>query len=166
MGMAVFTDAFIDALGLSRTELSMAYLMGTIGSSLFLTAAGRWYDRFGGRIMIAGASLALGIMVFFISVTDLIAAFFGGGLVLTFVLIMTGYFGVRFFGQGVLTSCSRNVLLRWFVKRRGLVSGIRGVFVSFGFSLRHCSLPGLSYSSNGVVLCGCWRFWWVLFLPF
>ena len=57
MGMAVFTDAFIDALGLSRTELSMAYLMGTIGSSLFLTAAGRWYDRFGGRIMIAGASL-------------------------------------------------------------------------------------------------------------
>ncbi|MBC8271960.1 MAG: MFS transporter [Gammaproteobacteria bacterium] len=143
MGMAVFTDAFIDALGLSRTELSMAYLMGTIGSSLFLTAAGRWYDRFGGRIMIAGASLALGIMVFFISVTDLIAAFFGGGLVFTFVLIMTGYFGVRFFGQGVLTSCSRNVLLRWFVKRRGLVSGIRGVFVSFGFSVAPLFLAGI-----------------------
>jgi OFA family oxalate/formate antiporter-like MFS transporter len=48
---------------------------------------------------------------------------------------MIGYFGVRFFGQGVLTSCSRNVLLHWFVKRRGLVSGVRGVFVSFGFSL-------------------------------
>ncbi len=135
MGMAVFTDAFIDALGLSRTELSLAYLMGTIGSSLFLTAAGRWYDRFGGRVMITGASLALGVMVFFISITDRIASFVGGGLIPTFVLIMAGYFGVRFFGQGVLTSCSRNVLLLWFVKRRGLVSGIRGVFVSLGFSL-------------------------------
>jgi len=135
MGMAVFTDAFIDALGLSRTELSMAYLIGTIGSSLFLTAAGRWYDRFGGRVMIAGASAALGVMVFFISMTDLMAASVGGGLIPTFLLIMLGYFGVRFFGQGVLTSCSRNVLLLWFVKRRGLVSGIRGVFVSIGFSL-------------------------------
>ncbi|MFT4721919.1 MAG: OFA family oxalate/formate antiporter-like MFS transporter, partial [Candidatus Azotimanducaceae bacterium] len=33
MGMAVFTDAFIDGLGLTRTELSMAYLVGTVGSS-------------------------------------------------------------------------------------------------------------------------------------
>jgi len=135
MGMAVFTDAFIDALGLSRTQLSMAYLIGTIGSSLFLTSAGRWYDRFGGRIMIAGASVALGLMVLFISLTDLMAAFLGGGQATTFILIMMGYFGVRFFGQGVLTSCSRNVLLLWFVKRRGLVSGVRGVFVSFGFSV-------------------------------
>jgi OFA family oxalate/formate antiporter-like MFS transporter len=135
MGMAVFTDAFIDALGLSRTQLSMAYLIGTIGSSLFLTTAGRWYDRYGGRIMIAGASVALGLMVLFISVTDRMASFFGGGMLPTFILIMLGYFGVRFFGQGVLTSCSRNILMLWFVKRRGLVSGIRGVFVSFGFSV-------------------------------
>jgi cyanate permease len=48
---------------------------------------------------------------------------------------MLGYFGVRFLGQGVLTSASRNVLLLWFNKRRGLVSSIRGIFVSFGFSL-------------------------------
>ena len=135
MGMAVFTDTFIEVLGLSRTELSMAYLIGTIGSSIFLTAAGRWYDRFGARVMITVASLALGLMVWFISVADLLATALGGSTVVTFMLIMLGYFGVRFFGQGVLTSSSRNVLLVWFVKRRGLVSGVRGVFVSFGFSL-------------------------------
>ena len=50
-------------------------------------------------------------------------------------LILIGYFGVRFLGQGVLTSASRNILLIWFVKRRGLVSGVRGVFVSLGFAL-------------------------------
>jgi len=132
MGMAVFTDPLIDAMGLTRTELSMAYLGGTIASSLFLTRAGRWYDRYGGRLMITLASIALGLMVFFISITDILMHALGGG---GFMLILLGYFGVRFFGQGILTSCSRNVLLLWFVRRRGLVTGIRGIFVSFGFSI-------------------------------
>ena len=62
MGMAVFTDTFIEVLGLSRTELSMAYLFGTVGSSFFLTSAGRWYDQLGGRIMIAVSAAALAII--------------------------------------------------------------------------------------------------------
>ena len=132
MGMAVFTDAFIDTLGMSRTELSMAYLFGTVGSSLFLTRAGKLYDIHGGRIMITLSSLVLGLMVLFLSFVDVMADLLGGG---AFVLMLIGYFGVRFSGQGVLTSCSRNVLLHWFVKRRGLVTGIRGIFVSFGFSI-------------------------------
>jgi cyanate permease len=135
MGMAVFTDAFIDGLGLTRTQLSIAYLVGTVGSSLFLTRAGRWYDIYGARLMITLSSLLLGLMVAFISISDLLADWLGGGIVVSFSLIMLGYFGVRFLGQGVLTSCARNVLLLWFVKRRGLVSGVRGVFVSLGFAL-------------------------------
>ncbi|MFP6804792.1 MAG: MFS transporter [Pseudomonadales bacterium] len=135
MGMAVFTEPFIEAFGLTRTQLSMAYLFGTIGSSLFLTQAGRWYDRLGGRIMIAASSLALGLMVVYISFVDVLSSWLGGHTLVTFILILLGFFGVRFFGQGVLTSCSRNVLMLWFVKRRGLVSGLRSVFVSFGFSL-------------------------------
>ncbi len=135
MGMAVFTDPFIEVLGLTRTELSLAYLFGTVGSSLFLTKAGRWYDKYGGRIMITLSSIALGIMVYYVSMVDKLSQMFGGHTWVAFGLIFLGYFGVRFFGQGVLTSCSRNVMLLWFVKRRGLVSGIRGVFVSFGFSL-------------------------------
>ena len=135
MGMAVFTDPFIEVFDLTRTQLSMAYLFGTIGSSLFLTQAGRWYDRLGGRIMIVLSSFALGLMVLYISAVDVISELLGGHTAVTFVLILLGFFGVRFFGQGVLTSCSRNVLLLWFVKRRGLVSGVRSVFTSFGFSL-------------------------------
>lgn len=148
MGMAVFTDHLIDALGLSRTQLSMAYLVGTVGSSLFLTRAGRWYDRLGGRLMIALSSIALAIMILFISVTDSLAASFGGGALLSFLFISVGYFGVRFFGQGVLTSASRNVLLVWFEKRRGLVSSARGVFVSLGFSLAPLALAWLISQSG------------------
>jgi OFA family oxalate/formate antiporter-like MFS transporter len=135
MGMAVFTDTFIEVLDLSRTQVSMAYLVGTVASSLFLTRAGRWYDRFGGRVMIAGSAAALGLMVLLISGVDVLSAVLGGSTFVTFALLLIAFFGVRFFGQGVLTSCSRNVLLMWFVKRRGLVSGIRSVFVSFGFAI-------------------------------
>lgn len=135
MGMAVFTDTFIEVLDLTRTQVSMAYLIGTVASSLFLTRAGRWYDIYGGRIMIAGSAAALGLMVLVISSVDLISTLLGGSTAVTFGLLLAAFFGVRFFGQGVLTSCSRNVLLLWFVKRRGLVSGIRSVFVSFGFAI-------------------------------
>ena len=39
-------------------------------------------------------------------------------------------------GQVAGTTCTaRNVLLLWFIRRRGLVSGVRGVFLSLGFSL-------------------------------
>ena len=143
MGLAVFTDSFIEVLGLTRTELSLAYLVGTVGSSLFLARAGRWYDLFGGRTMITISSLVLSLMIVYISFVDSLSTMLGGSSFISFFLIMIGYFGVRFFGQGILTSCSRNVLLLWFVKKRGLVGGIRSVFVSLGFSIAPLFLAGL-----------------------
>ena len=140
MGMAVFADTFIAELGLTRTELSTAYLFGTVGSALILPRAGRWYDRYGARFMLVGSCLILGTTLMFISGIDVVSALLAGvfGIPLawfTFPLILLGYFGVRFSGQGVLTSASRNVLLVWFERRRGMVSGVRGVFVSLGFSI-------------------------------
>ena len=143
MGLAVFTNSFMEVLGLSRTELSLAYLIGTIGSSLFLARAGRWYDLFGGRIMITLSSIFLSLMILYISFVDILSIYLGSSVLVSFILIMIGYFGVRFFGQGVLTSCSRNVLLLWFIKKRGLVGGIRNIFVSLGFSLAPLFLAGL-----------------------
>lgn len=140
MGMAVFTDTFIEHFELSRSQLSFAYLCGTVGSAVLLTRAGRLYDRVGARIMVVGSSVCLGLLVAFISMVDRMGGMLAGllGLSLSTVtlpLILFGYFGVRFSGQGVLTSASRNVLLLWFERRRGLVAGIRGVFVSLGFSV-------------------------------
>ncbi|MEE4280865.1 MAG: MFS transporter, partial [Pseudomonadales bacterium] len=140
MGMAVFADTFIAEFGLTRTELSTAYLFGTVASAFTLPRAGRWYDQWGARVMLVAAPAFLGIMLVLISGIDWLAGLLVGVFALplawiTFPLILLGYFGVRFSGQGVLTSASRNVLLVWFEKRRGLVSGLRGVFVSLGFSI-------------------------------
>ena len=140
MGMAVFADAFIEITGLSRTELSLAYMLGTISSALFLTRAGRFYDEYGPRLVLVSASLLLGASVIFISLVDVISLWLTdllgiNTIAVTFCLMVVGYFGVRFSGQGVMTSASRNMLLVWFERKRGLVSGVRGVIVSLGFSL-------------------------------
>lgn len=137
MGMAVFTEPFMEAFSLGRTELATAYFFGTTASSLFLTRAGRWYDRYQARTMMVGASVVLSAVLVFMSGIDVLIAPLGDGWrgTLAFALVLVGYFGVRFTGQGVLTSVSRNVLLVWFERRRGLVSGVRGVFVSLGFSV-------------------------------
>ena len=140
MGMAVFADAFMQATGLSRTELSFAYMLGTLASSMFLTRAGRFYDAYGPRLLLIGVSLLLGCSIVFISLVDVMSEGAAQALqmdttVLAFVLMVVGYFGVRLSGQGVMTSASSNMLLVWFERKRGLVTGARGVFVSLGFSL-------------------------------
>ncbi|MFK7916238.1 MAG: MFS transporter [Pseudomonadales bacterium] len=140
MGMGVFTDSFIEAFGLSRTELSIAYFWGTLGSALLLTRAGRAYDRYGARVMIVASSIMLGLVLLVLANLDRVAFASATWLGIsagwiTMPMIFLCYFGVRFAGQGVLTSASRNVLLVWFERRRGIVSGVRGVFVSLGFSI-------------------------------
>jgi cyanate permease len=48
---------------------------------------------------------------------------------------MTGlFFLLRFSGQGILTLCSRNMVMKWFDRRRGIASGVIGVAVGYGFA--------------------------------
>ena len=117
MGMAVFADAFIEITGLSRTELSLAYMLGTISSALFLTRAGRFYDEYGPRLVLVSASLLLGASVIFISLVDVISLWLTdllgiNTIAVTFCLMIVGYFGVRFSGQGVMTSVA--AICCWF----------------------------------------------------
>ena len=148
MGLAVFTDWFIDAFGLTRTQLAIAYFFGTVGSALILTHAGKLYDRFGARIMVVASSLLLCVVLLYISIVDhmgqAISRSLGVQLAwVSFPLVLVGYFGARFAGQGVLYSAANNMLLVWFERRRGLVTGIRGIFVSLGFSIAPLLLAAL-----------------------
>ena len=142
MGVATFTDHLIGALKFNRNELSTAYLIGTIASSFMLTKAGKWYDRIGARWLGVIITLLLGTVLIFLSQVDRIA--FGLGhllsvgdlqFYLSFLVIVTGFFLLRFSGQGVLTMLSRNMMMKWFSQKRGLANGISSVFVSLGFAV-------------------------------
>lgn len=140
MGVAPFTDALIAHLGLSRQQLSLAYMLGTIASALLLTRAGTLYDRLGARVVGTAACVGLGSVLLALSRVDKIAAGLGAAVgalsaaSAAMCVMVVGFFLLRFFGQGVLTLVSRNMIMKWFERRRGLAMGICGVFTSLGFS--------------------------------
>jgi MFS family permease len=141
MGVSVFTENLLDDLEINRNNLSLAYLIGTLGSGLMITRAGKLYDRYGARLMAFIAAAVLGLMLLYLTQVDALVGFLYDNLNLvntaltTFILMSFGFWGIRFFGQGLLTMVSRNMVMKWFDKKRGLANGIMGVFVAFGFSL-------------------------------
>lgn len=134
MGVGVFTDYLIEALHLSRTELSNAYFLGTITSSFFLPFAGQFLDRFGARILVVIACLGLGGSLLMLSCSDLVLHALGGGMLSGMLISFVVFLCIRFFGQGCLTMVSRVMVGKWFNHRRGLATAIMGVFMTIGFN--------------------------------
>ncbi|WP_299485097.1 MFS transporter [Acaryochloris sp. IP29b_bin.137] len=160
MGVSVFTDYLIQATGVSRLQLSNAYLIGTVTSGLLLPFGGVFLDRFGTRLSVVLASVWLGLTLGYMSVCDRIAIslslalHFPNSTYIAFGLLVLGFTSLRFSGQGMLTLSSRNTLGKWFDKRRGLASGIAGIFISFGFA----ATPSLL---NAWIEAVTWRWAWV-----
>ena len=139
IGFSVFTDRLIETLRLSRVQLSAAYMVGTALSGLLVGKAGKLYDRYGARSVAMGASASLGLVLVFLTRIGVWSKNIAAGWTLDYtvvamILTILGIFALRFFGQGVLTLTSRNMVMKWFEARRGFANGFLGVFVAFGFS--------------------------------
>ena len=140
MGVGVYTDFLIQNSHLNRIQISMAYMTGTILSSLLLPLAGRYYDLVGGRIMIVFAGIGMGISLLLfaesLTIIHLVHSLLPNISILTSELLVITliFLLLRQFGQGIMAMVSRNTLAKWFERRRGMVSGISGIFVAFSFS--------------------------------
>lgn len=149
VGVSAFTDSLLDALDLTRSQLSFAYLIGTLGSAFLLSRAGRVYDRRGARFVGTVAAFGLAATLVLMSLTAGITAGLAAALpfipsaAVAFVVITVGFFLLRFSGQGVLTLASRNMVMEWFERRRGLANAIMGISISFGFSYAPRIFDGL-----------------------
>ncbi len=151
MGVGVFTDALIKTLHLSRTQLSTAYMLGTIGSALMLPYAGAMLDRWGVRTMIVIASLGLGLATTALANVDRILGDPAAASVLTTIAVtFVCFMFMRFFGQGCLAMVSRVAIGKWFEHRRGLATAVATLFMAFGFN----SSP---YALNAMVGAFGWR---------
>ncbi len=161
MGVSVFTDHLIRVTGLDRLELSYTYLVGTLASSLLLPRGGVYLDHHGARMtgVVACVVVAatLGIMTQLDVIAAAISAVAGieesawvaaGVLTLSFMML-------RFSGQGMLTMSARTMMAKWFERRRGLASGISGVFVAGGFAIAPVFLQWL-------IDLGGWRGAWLI----
>ncbi|MDH3605805.1 MAG: MFS transporter [Acidimicrobiia bacterium] len=123
IGVSVFVDPMIEALDLTRSQVSAAYLIGTLLGALALPSTGRWIDRMGARRAMTLIGLAFG--------TGLIAMSGVGG----FITLALGYSLIRWLGQGSLSLVSTVAVTHWFERRRGLVFGLMMTGVSALMSL-------------------------------
>lgn len=112
VGLSVFVDPLINDLHLTRTQISTAYLIGTLTGAAALPWVGRALDRWGVRRLAIVIAAGFGAVLVGLSwVTDLVG--------LTF-----GYVAVRLAGQGALTLVATTAVALWFDRRRGTASGI------------------------------------------
>jgi MFS family permease len=143
IGVSVFVDPFIDDLGLTRSSVSTAYLIGTLIAALGLPMVGAQIDRLGAR----RAMMAIGIG-------------FGAALVAMsgvqgFTTLIVGFVAIRLLGQGSLTLVSTISVTHWFDRRRGTAMGIFATGTRVLMSLVPVGL------SVAIVTLG-WRTAWVI----
>lgn len=137
-GVSVFTDIIIKELELTRLQISSAYMLGTAAGGFLLPWGGILFDQFGARRSATFSTLGLGIAALFFSQTDRVAYALRlltkseEGWLIEFFVISCCFFLLRYFGQGMLTLSSRNMIALWFDRFRGMilsVSGVMGVLV-------------------------------------
>ncbi len=141
-GVNVFNDELIAALGLTRSQVALAYFLGTATSGILIFWAGRIYDVIGARRLMVAASVGLGLSLFYLSVVDWlpkeVAGLFGREEPSRWMLIGSltfGFFAIRFTGQGFVTMAARNMVAKWWRYHRGKVLPFSGIGVSVCFSL-------------------------------
>jgi MFS family permease len=143
IGVSVFVDHFIADLGLSRSQVSTAYLIGTLLAAGGLPYVGRRIDQAGVRKAMTGIALAFGLALVAMSGVQ------------GFLLLTVGFVAIRLFGQGSLSLVSTVSVTLWFDKRRGTALGIYNTTQSILMSL----VPvGLSF----VIAGWGWRPAWII----
>jgi MFS family permease len=142
VGVSVFIDPMMDALALTRTQISTAYLIGTLTSSATMPRVGLLADRLGSRVGMAISGGLLGVALFAMAGV--------GGL----VALTLGFTAIRLFGQGALSLVATNAVAPWFERRRGLAMGIT---TAVGSSL----MALVPIGSESLIERVGWRWTWV-----
>lgn len=129
--ISVFLDPMIADIGVSRTAISTAYLVGTLIGAIALPSIGRLVDRFGVRTATACIGAGLGAAL---AILAMASSIFG---------LAVGFIGIRMLGQGSLTLAASALVSRWYDKRRGFMLGIQAALGAGLISLSPVALERL-----------------------
>lgn len=128
IGVSAFIDPMKDSLGISRSAISTAYLIGTLCGAIALPRIGRWVDRVGIKYAMTLVGTGFACVVVLTSTVQGI------------VMITLAFIGLRMLGQGGLSLIAATGVALWFERRRGLalaVSATLGIsmlsFAPLGF---------------------------------
>lgn len=122
-GVSTFIDPMIADLGVDRSSISTAYLIGTMTGALVVPRIGGLIDKWGVRRCTLAIGAAFGAVL-------LAMAAIGG-----FAGLLFGFMGIRSLGQGALGLAATTAAARWFERRRGRALGIVTAVGTAGISL-------------------------------
>jgi MFS family permease len=152
--VSVLIGPLVEDLGVSRTLISTAYLIGTVAGSAALPLVGRAMDRRGARPVLLVVGAVFGAVLVALSTVSGIVG------------LTAGFVGIRFAGQGALTLVATTLVAYHVERRLGTAIGIVTAVGSAGISLVPIALEALvaehgfrtAWLVQGVVV-------WVLILP-
>ena len=121
--VSVFNPSLREALDLSLSQLTGAYMLGTVLASLPQSYIGQWADRVGIRKMLFLIITLVSLACVFISQVN------------SLPMLFFSFLFLRMFGQGALELLSVNMLPMWFRNKLGTVSGIKNVVLSLMIGL-------------------------------
>lgn len=143
IGVSVFVDHFIADLGLSRSGVSTAYLIGTLTAAFVLPTVGRQIDSRGVRRGMTAIGVAFAVALALMSGVQ------------GFATLAAGFVLIRLLGQGSLSLVSTVAVTLWFRTRRGFVLGILATGTGMLMSL-------VPIGSNAVIDAVGWRSAWLV----
>ena len=122
-GISVFNESFRHDLQLSHTQVTAAYMLGTLLASFPVWFVGALMDRYGIRRP-----------MFFV------VLLFGAACVLTsqvnsLFMLFCAFLFLRMLGQGALSLLSSNTLSMWFDTRLGTAAGIMSLGTASAFAV-------------------------------
>lgn len=121
--VSVFIDPMISDLGVGRSAISTAYLVGTLTGALAMPLVGRLLDRFGVRRVMSVIGLVFA------------AALCALSLVSELVGLTAGFVLIRMAGQGALGLTATTAVALWFTRRRGTAMGLVSAIGASAISL-------------------------------
>jgi len=115
LGVSIFNPSIQGALGISVSQLTGAYMIGTLVAAVPQPYIGSLMDRFGIRRVMTIAVLMLGLACVFTATIQSLWM-----LLFAFILL-------RMFGQGAISLLAGNIPAMWFQNRLGRVSGLMNI---------------------------------------
>ena len=133
-GFSAFTNPLIESLKITRSDLALAYGIGTICSGFILPKGGVFLDKYGTRLTAVIVYGGLGTVLYIFSCSEAIFASISTNGIAQVGAMAVLVLGLRFFGQGMLPVISNTMVSRWFDKKRGKVIAFMGVVNSLTFN--------------------------------
>lgn len=143
VGISLFIDPLIKELGISRSAISTAYLVGTLAGAVALPWIGRALDKYGVRRTMAVIGFVFGAVLISLS------------LISSIVGLTAGFVGVRMAGQGALGLTATTAVALWFDRRRGIAVGLVSAIGALGISATPILIEGVIGQYG-------WRTAWVI----